>query len=728
MSCGSTSPAPVSEALRHNSAKLDILAPGLGQTPLESRTICAPSEAAATDFRSRTVKSEPATSPLLSPGTDFAEQASRRRPSVLGVSSVVQDELMSDKPFDESKLMELLRPSRLRWKKGALIGRGSFGSVYLGLNLENGSMLAVKEVFLSDADPGALKELLTEARILCRLSHPNVVRMAGLDIILGNLGKSLYILMEYVPGGSLDTVLGQFGPLDECVAAMYTQQALRGLEYLHENGIVHRDIKPANLLIDDSGTIKVADFGTSRVMGNKTEELHMSVKGTPVFMAPELIRQTKGVVGRRADIWSLACTVLNIVTGKLPWAEHEWDNPITCFVYIGTQQDAIPQWDATVLSPELCSFLSSCLVRDSELRPTAHELLDHSWFGASLLQSVATPKLQSIPGLLLGDVAHGVHELKAQVAPDTGATIFSPTHAFAHSLCLAEGEDGEPAPDGQPAPDCEPALAPALATGGGLACPKGSSPLSAGGSYAEGKEGKESKTPELPHDEADVLAADATPATPGDNLICCHCRKAITDGEYHIFNKDAPVHVHSACRRAFVAQEFGVCAQCGNPVCAEPGRFGGSYSLFDDGSKVHSECREEFLSHKVERCCVCKDLLMAVEGRFSGAYTEFGNHDKVHAECRLVYVQRLPKCAHCHEPVAKMEGKFCGNFFQLPDGKSRVHRECMPEYRRAQAPKCAHCSDPILRDGGGKTGKFYDAGQGAKSTSSAGLRTPPRDS
>mmetsp|Transcript_4448 Transcript_4448/g.10468 ORF Transcript_4448/g.10468 Transcript_4448/m.10468 type:complete len:1029 (-) Transcript_4448:8-3094(-) len=231
---------------------------------------------------------------------------------------------------------------------------------------------------------------------------------------------------------------------------------------------------------------------------------------------------------------------------------------------------------------------------------------------------------------------------------------------------------------------------------------------------AEGKEGKESKTPELPHDEADVLAADATPATPGDNLICCHCRKAITDGEYHIFNKDAPVHVHSACRRAFVAQEFGVCAQCGNPVCAEPGRFGGSYSLFDDGSKVHSECREEFLSHKVERCCVCKDLLMAVEGRFSGAYTEFGNHDKVHAECRLVYVQRLPKCAHCHEPVAKMEGKFCGNFFQLPDGKSRVHRECMPEYRRAQAPKCAHCSDPILRDGGGKTGKFYDAGQGAK--------------
>ena len=109
----------------------------------------------------------------------------------------------------------------------------------------------------------------------------------------------------------------RFGKLDERTIAHYTKQIARGLCYLHDNGIVHRDIKGANVMVTSKGVVKVIDFGCAkRYLQEKTGFLH-SVRGTPYWMAPEVIRGSS--YGRKSDIWSLGCTVHEMGTTKPPW-------------------------------------------------------------------------------------------------------------------------------------------------------------------------------------------------------------------------------------------------------------------------------------------------------------------------------------------------------------------------------------------------------------------------
>jgi serine/threonine protein kinase len=123
-------------------------------------------------------------------------------------------------------------------------------------------------------------------------------------------------------GGSLDDILSKFGKLAETVIKKYTEQILTGLVYLHSNNVVHMDIKGANILVDDRGTIKLADFGASQRInesakstdGNKKENVPQGMVGSPYFMAPEVIMQ-KGHT-QAADIWSVGCTVYQMATGK----------------------------------------------------------------------------------------------------------------------------------------------------------------------------------------------------------------------------------------------------------------------------------------------------------------------------------------------------------------------------------------------------------------------------
>ncbi|GFZ08831.1 NPK1-related protein kinase 2 [Actinidia rufa] len=194
----------------------------------------------------------------------------------------------------------------IRWRKGELIGCGAFGRVYMGMNLDSGELLAVKQVSIA----------VTSA------SKDKTQRYLG----TAREEESLNILLEFVPGGSISSLLGKFGSFPESVIRMYTKQLLLGLEYLHKNGIMHRDIKGANILVDNKGCIKLADFGASKkVVELVTITGAKSMKGTPYWMAPEVILQTGHSFS--ADIWSVGCTVIEMATGKPPWSQQYQEHP-----------------------------------------------------------------------------------------------------------------------------------------------------------------------------------------------------------------------------------------------------------------------------------------------------------------------------------------------------------------------------------------------------------------
>ncbi|KAI7737007.1 hypothetical protein M8C21_011112, partial [Ambrosia artemisiifolia] len=150
-----------------------------------------------------------------------------------------------------------------KWKKGRLLGRGTFGHVYLGFNSENGQMCAIKEVKVVVDDPSSkecLKQLNQEITLLSQLSHPNIVQYYGSE--LGE--ETLSVYLEYVSGGSINKLLQEYGAFEEPVIQNYTRQVLSGLAYLHKRNTVHRDIKGANILVDPNGEIKLADFGMAK--------------------------------------------------------------------------------------------------------------------------------------------------------------------------------------------------------------------------------------------------------------------------------------------------------------------------------------------------------------------------------------------------------------------------------------------------------------------------------
>lgn len=258
-----------------------------------------------------------------------------------------------------------------KWKKGKLLGRGTFGHVYLGFNSESGHMCAIKEVSTVSDDQNSresLKQLSQEINLLSQLSHPNIVRYYGSDLA----EDTLSVYLEYVSGGSIHKLLQEYGPFKEPVIQSYTRQILSGLAYLHSRNTVHRDIKGANILVDPNGEIKLADFGMAKHI--KSCNSVLSFKGSPYWMAPEVVMNTNGHGGLAVDIWSLGCTILEMATSKPPWSQYEG---VAAIFKIGNSKDTpeIPDF----LSNEAKNFLKLCLQRDPSARPSASQLLEHSF-------------------------------------------------------------------------------------------------------------------------------------------------------------------------------------------------------------------------------------------------------------------------------------------------------------------------------------------------------------
>ncbi|XP_039085887.1 mitogen-activated protein kinase kinase kinase 19 isoform X5 [Hyaena hyaena] len=213
-----------------------------------------------------------------------------------------------------------------------------------------------------------------EVDLLKALKHVNIVAYLG-TCLEENI---VSIFMEFVPGGSISSIINRFGPLPEMVFCKYTRQILQGVAYLHENCVVHRDIKGNNVMLMPTGIIKLIDFGCAKRLAwaglNGTHsDMLKSMHGTPYWMAPEVINESG--YGRKSDVWSIGCTVFEMATGKPPLASMD---RMAAMFYIGAHRGLMPPLPEH-FSENAVDFVRVCLTRDQHERPSAAQLLKHSF-------------------------------------------------------------------------------------------------------------------------------------------------------------------------------------------------------------------------------------------------------------------------------------------------------------------------------------------------------------
>ncbi|XP_041374483.1 mitogen-activated protein kinase kinase kinase 2-like isoform X2 [Gigantopelta aegis] len=259
----------------------------------------------------------------------------------------------------------------INWKKGKQLGVGAFGEVFMCYDVDSGVELAVKQVQLGDLNAETSKEvraLENELQLLKNFQHERIVQYFGCQ----QDNKVLSIFIELMPGGSVKDHINQYGALKEIVTKKYTKQMLEGLAFLHMNVIVHRDIKAANVLRDLQGNIKLADFGASKRLQTICSASNLKTAlGTPHWMAPEVINGEG--YGRKADVWSLGCTIVEMLTKKPPFAEYE---SFAAMFQIATCK--YPKYDLPPDTSVTCrEFLSLTFQRTGQERPSADDLLRH---------------------------------------------------------------------------------------------------------------------------------------------------------------------------------------------------------------------------------------------------------------------------------------------------------------------------------------------------------------
>lgn len=178
---------------------------------------------------------------------------------------------------------------------------------------------------------------------------------------------------RYVEMGSLHNNIKAFGKFPEKLAASYTYKILSGLHYLHSKDVIHCDLKAANILTTKTGSLKLTDFGVSLSLKMKDNENTGEPAGTPNWMAPEVIKFAGA--SDKSDIWSLGCTIVEMLTGKPPYAGM----PSFAALYRIVEDDEPPIPKKLQLSEELTEFLNSCFRKNPQDRPTAYELMKSKW-------------------------------------------------------------------------------------------------------------------------------------------------------------------------------------------------------------------------------------------------------------------------------------------------------------------------------------------------------------
>lgn len=274
--------------------------------------------------------------------------------------------------------------SAVSWVKGELIGKGSYGRVYIAMNLTTLDVMAVKQVELPATERdrnhrrqmGMIEALRSEIALLKDLYHPNIVAYLGCE----TSPEYLSIFLEYVPGGTIASIYRtpNQARFEEQLVKFFTAQILEGLAYLHQKHIWHRDLKGDNILVDADGICKISDFGISKQTADAYDSFGQAtnMKGSVFWMAPEVIHSdNERTYSGKVDIWSLGCVVLEMWTGKRPWGDME---QVAAMFELFSNRARPPLPPDMHLSETALDFMNEkCLAKNPRDRPMAVDLLKH---------------------------------------------------------------------------------------------------------------------------------------------------------------------------------------------------------------------------------------------------------------------------------------------------------------------------------------------------------------
>ncbi|GMH37257.1 hypothetical protein BSKO_05130 [Bryopsis sp. KO-2023] len=254
-----------------------------------------------------------------------------------------------------------------RYQRTEIIGRGSFGDVYRGVDTETGRELAIKVIELDNFQED-MDDIRKEISAMAVCNCENITEYYDSVLLPGS--SELLIMMELMACSVAD-MLPQCS-IQEGLIAYVLREVLKGLEYLHTHNRIHRDVKAANVLLSRHGKVKIADFGVAGQLTGTMGFKRKTFVGTPYWMAPEVIQSSEGYA-KTADVWSLGITAIEMATGQPPHTEL---HPMRVLFLV-------PKMDPPKLegpfSDVFKDFVSCCLVKNPEDRPSASDLLMHEF-------------------------------------------------------------------------------------------------------------------------------------------------------------------------------------------------------------------------------------------------------------------------------------------------------------------------------------------------------------